>query len=119
MAAECERNLLGGGLRGVRRGLRQGACTGLGNPWVYFDGQSGRLVDDYVPGEGIAGDIFDQLQYPLHSGQVAGLCGRILICITGIVVVVLSITGVVVWWIKRKALKTGKARTNKYALLCE
>lgn len=94
-------------------------APGLGNPWVYFDGQSGRLVDDYVPGEGTAGDIFDQLQYPLHSGQVAGLPGRILIFITGVVVAMLSITGVVVWWTKRKALKTGKAKTNEHALLCE
>jgi uncharacterized iron-regulated membrane protein len=44
-----------------------------------------------------------QLQFPLHSGEIAGLTGRIVICITGILVAVLSITGVLVWARRRRA----------------
>jgi uncharacterized iron-regulated membrane protein len=77
--------------------------TGLGSPWIYFDGKDGRLIDARVPGTGTAGDIFAELQFPLHSGQIAGLAGRIIIAITGIAVAMLSVTGVVIWWKKSHA----------------
>lgn len=44
-----------------------------------------------------------QAQFPLHSGRIAGLFGRILISIMGFVVAALSVTGVVIWWRKRRA----------------
>jgi len=75
---------------------------GLGSPWLYLDGRHGRPVDAYVPGKGTAGDLFHQLQYPLHSGQIAGLPGRMLICISGIVTALLSITGIVIWLRKHR-----------------
>jgi uncharacterized iron-regulated membrane protein len=56
-----------------------------------------------VAGEGTAGDIFVQLQFPLHSGEIAGLAGRIVISISGILVAVLSITGVLIWARKWRA----------------
>ncbi|HRB98393.1 MAG TPA: PepSY-associated TM helix domain-containing protein, partial [Nitrosomonas sp.] len=31
---------------------------GLGNPWLYFDGQDGAYLGDRIPGSGSAGDIF-------------------------------------------------------------
>jgi uncharacterized iron-regulated membrane protein len=76
---------------------------GLGEPILYFDSVSGELVGEVVPGRGSAGDVFAQAQFPLHSGQVAGLPGRIFIAISGVVVAVLSVTGVVIWWKKRRA----------------
>ena len=44
-----------------------------------------------------------QAQFPLHSGRIVGLFGRILISIMGLVVAALSVTGVVIWWRKRRA----------------
>src|SRR5439155_125267 len=52
---------------------------------------------------GTAADIFVQAQFPLHSGRIVGLFGRILISIMGLVVAALSVTGVVIWWRKRRA----------------
>lgn len=75
---------------------------GLGNPWLYFDGQDGRYIGDSVPGTGSAGDIFLQAQFPLHSGRILGLPGRILISLMGLVVAILSVTGVVIWLRKRR-----------------
>ncbi|MNN88395.1 hypothetical protein D3C81_2060750 [compost metagenome] len=43
------------------------------------------------------------MQFPLHSGRILGLPGRILISIMGLLVAMLSVTGVVIWWKKRKA----------------
>jgi uncharacterized iron-regulated membrane protein len=77
--------------------------VGLGNAWLYFDGQNGQFVSDRVPGTGSAGDIFLQLQFPLHSGRIAGLPGRIVLSFLGVVVAMLSVTGVIIWVRKRRA----------------
>jgi uncharacterized iron-regulated membrane protein len=90
------------GIYGVRFGKDH--APGLGNAWLYLDGASGEALGAHAAGEGSAGDIFHQLQYPLHSGQILGLPGRILICITGLAVAMLSITGVIIWGRKRRAL---------------
>ncbi len=76
---------------------------GLGNAWLYFDGNSGALVGERVPGSGSAGDIFLQAQFPLHSGRILGLPGRILISALGVVVAMLSVTGILIWARKRRA----------------
>jgi uncharacterized iron-regulated membrane protein len=69
--------------------------------FLYLDGRDGRLLGRYVLGDGTAGDIFTVAQFPLHSGRIAGLAGRIAICIAGLAVTALSITGVMIWWLKR------------------
>lgn len=76
---------------------------GLGNPWLYFDGQTGAPVGAVTPGRGTAGDIFLQAQFPLHSGRILSLPGRILVSCLGILIATLSATGVVIWARKRKA----------------
>ena len=81
---------------------------GLGNPWLYFDAEDGSLVGHQVPGEGSAGDIFLQAQFPLHSGRILGLPGRILVSLLGAAVATLCVTGLIVWLKKRRA-RAGKA----------
>jgi len=49
-----------------------------------------------------AGDVFLQAQYPLHSGRIAGIAGRILISICGLVVLVLAWTGIYLWLRKKR-----------------
>lgn len=78
---------------------------GLGNPWLYFDGKDGTALGAKVPGEGTAGDIFMQAQFPLHSGRILGLPGRIMISIMGAVVAMLSLTGIIIWLHKRRNRK--------------
>ncbi|SNR61053.1 Uncharacterized iron-regulated membrane protein [Methylobacillus rhizosphaerae] len=84
---------------------------GLGNPWLYFDGQDGRSVGTSIPGTGSAGDIFMQAQFPLHSGRILGIPGRILISLMGAVVAMLSLTGIIIWLRKRQA-RLAPARTS-------
>lgn len=74
---------------------------GVGPAVLYFDGTDGRLVGDRQPWKGTAADIFVQAQFPLHSGRILGLPGRILISFMGVVVAMLSVTGVIIWWRKR------------------
>lgn len=52
---------------------------------------------------GTAADLFVQARFPVHSGRILGLPGRILISLMGLVVTMLSLTGVVIWWRKRAA----------------
>lgn len=75
----------------------------LGNPYLYFDGRTGRAEGDYRPGQGSAGDIFLQAQFPLHSGRILQLPGRILVSALGLLIATLSATGVIIWARKRKA----------------
>ncbi|WP_233828131.1 PepSY-associated TM helix domain-containing protein [Paraburkholderia sp. ZP32-5] len=70
---------------------------GLGNPWMYWDAVTGKRLAAQIPGRGTAGDIFMQVQFPLHSGRILGLGGRILISAVGVAVAVLSITGLLIW----------------------
>jgi uncharacterized iron-regulated membrane protein len=76
--------------------------AGLGSPALYFDSTDGRLIGAIVPDEGTAGDVFMRLQFPLHSGRIAGLPGRIVVSAIGVAVAMLSITGIVIWLRKRR-----------------
>lgn len=77
--------------------------AGLGNVWIYIDDHDGSLINVTEPGSGTAGDIFMQLQFPLHSGRIIGLPGRILVSLLGLGVALLSVTGVLIWARKRRA----------------
>ena len=75
---------------------------GIGVKTLYFDGSNGRLAGEVVPWRGTLADIFVQLQFPLHSGRILGLPGRILVSVTGLVIAMLSLTGIIIWWKKHR-----------------
>ncbi|MGM9489104.1 PepSY-associated TM helix domain-containing protein [Ideonella sp. YS5] len=76
---------------------------GLGNAWLYFDSRTGELAGAHVPGTGSAGDLFLQSMFPLHSGRLLGLPGRVLISALGAAIALFSATGVWLWWSRRVA----------------
>ncbi|HVZ03903.1 PepSY-associated TM helix domain-containing protein [Hyphomicrobium sp.] len=84
--------------------------SGMGTKTLYFDGKTGVDLGESVPWTGSAADIFMQLQFPLHSGRIAGLPGRILLSVMGLVVAILSLTGIVIWFKKRLARMKAPAR---------
>jgi uncharacterized iron-regulated membrane protein len=84
---------------------------GVGHKRLYYDGMDGRYLGDRQPWKGTAADIFIQAQFPLHSGRILGLPGRILISVMGLIVAMLSVTGVVIWWKKRAARIKQAARS--------
>ncbi|MBF1166099.1 MAG: PepSY domain-containing protein, partial [Dechloromonas agitata] len=59
---------------------------------------------------GTAADMFVQAQFPLHSGRILGVPGRIMISVMGLVVAMLSVTGIYLWWKKRSSRERSKAR---------
>ncbi|HEX2594090.1 MAG TPA: PepSY-associated TM helix domain-containing protein [Rhizomicrobium sp.] len=75
--------------------------SALGPAAYYVDGASGAVTfrdDPY--NEGARGAVMRSL-YPLHSGRIWGWPTRSLVFILGLVTVVLSLTGLYVWWRKR------------------
>lgn len=84
---------------------------GLGLTWVYIDGQTGALIELVRPGQGTGGDIFAQMQLPLHSGQILGMPTRLIVFFAGLATVGLSITGVLVWAHKRRARRLVRSRS--------
>ncbi|NIE68226.1 PepSY-associated TM helix domain-containing protein [Burkholderia sp. Ax-1719] len=89
--------------------------AGLGNPWLIMDAHTGKVLAKQIPGEGSAGDIFIQAQFPLHSGRIAGLPGRIAVSFVGVMVAVLSVTGVLIWLKKARARRKAAAKPAKKA----
>lgn len=90
---------------------------GMGSSWLYIDDRTGAVVAKDLMGEGSAGDVFLQAQYPLHSGRIIGLTGRILISLTGLVVALLSVTGILIWLKKRRAAGVHCSRLRARELL--
>jgi uncharacterized iron-regulated membrane protein len=79
---------------------------------LYYDGADGRYLGDEEPWQGTAADIFVQAQFPLHSGRILGVPGRILISIMGLVVAALSVTGVIIFARKRSSRVRSEARAT-------
>ncbi len=84
--------------------------SGLSNGRLYFDDQTGAVIGERGTDNGTAGDFFAQLQYPLHSGRIAGVAGRAFICLMGLLVAVLTVTGIIIWLRKRHARAVSHAR---------
>lgn len=80
-----------------------GQEAGLGTPWLYVEATTGAVLGEEVPGNGTIGDVIVRTQFPIHSGRILGLPGRILVSLAGLVVVLLSATGVVIWYRKTRA----------------
>jgi uncharacterized iron-regulated membrane protein len=78
-------------------------ALGMGLSNVYVSADTGQVLGAHRPWHGTAADVFVQLQLPLHSGRVLGLPGRILMSAMGLVVVMLAVTGIVIWARKRRA----------------
>lgn len=102
------------GIYGVRffRPEEGHGAAGVGHRALYFDALDGRLLGERQPWKGTAADIFMQAQFPIHSGRILGLPGRILISVMGLVVAGLSVTGVIVWWRKRRARLLAQRRVS-------
>lgn len=81
----------------------ESGSMGMGLSNIYVSSETGEVLGMHRPWHGTAADVFLQLQLPLHSGRILGLPGRILMSLMGLLVVMLSITGIVIWDRKRRA----------------
>ncbi|MEF3076896.1 PepSY-associated TM helix domain-containing protein [Methylobacter sp. Wu1] len=69
---------------------------------VWVDQYSGKILKMETPENFTAGDIFLNLMFILHNGEALGLPGRILVCLTGLILPTLYVTGLLHWLRKRR-----------------
>lgn len=77
---------------------------------LWFDGDDGRLIAFWAPTGIAAGDTITSWLFALHMGTVGGLAYRIFVCLMGFVIAGLSLSGVFIWWRKRRARRAQKRR---------
>jgi uncharacterized iron-regulated membrane protein len=82
----------------------------LGLTKIEFDADTGALNSLELPVGERSGNTISAWLYALHMGDVFGLPYRIFVCVLGLVIAMLSVTGVYIWWKKRKARMLSKAR---------
>ena len=79
---------------------------------VIFSALDGTVIDVILPNREPAGQQITTWIIALHMASVGGLAMQVFICGVGFVVVMLSVTGIVIWWKKRSARVRRKARRN-------
>ncbi|WP_363345916.1 PepSY-associated TM helix domain-containing protein [Methylocystis echinoides] len=93
-----------------------------GQTSVWFDASSGALRDVSLPTGHRAGNTITTWLYELHKANVFGLTYRIFVSLFGLLIIMLSVTGVYIWWKKRSARRErgrrpapGRAREREEA----
>lgn len=81
-----------------------------GQTQVFFDANTGEQKLLLLPRGQYAGNTLTHWLVALHTAHVFGLPYRIFVCGFGLALVVLSITGVVIWLRKRRAARFQQAR---------
>ena len=81
----------------------------LGLTYINFDADTGALISLELPTGQHSGNTVSAWLYGLHMGDVFGLPYRIFVCVLGLVITMLSVTGIYIWWKKRRAGKFSKA----------
>jgi len=76
--------------------------------FAYFDGDTGELQFLDLPTGQYSGNTVTSWLVALHTADVFGLPYRLLVCALGLVITMLSVTGVYIWWRKRRARKFSK-----------
>jgi uncharacterized iron-regulated membrane protein len=85
---------------------------------VSFDADTGAMLQFSWPGNSSekTGDVVTRWLYWLHMAYVFGLPMQIFVCIMGLVITALSVTGIYIWWKKREARKFSKAHRGVAAV---
>ena len=88
-----------------------------GHGWdtsIWVDANSGELRDVDLPSGQHTGNTISTWLWGLHYGDIRDLLPyRVLVCVFGIVLTMLSVTGVYVWWRKLKARVLAKVQARR------
>ncbi|WP_040499615.1 PepSY-associated TM helix domain-containing protein, partial [Ideonella sp. B508-1] len=88
----------------------------LGNRWLSLNSRTGALACTYILRTSTTCYIFLQSMFPLHSGRILGLGGRLLISLMGLAIATLSVTGVLIWARKQRGRRQGARTRNTVPL---
>ena len=83
---------------------------------IWVDGDSGELRDVGLPSGQHIGNTVSVWLWGLHYGDIRdSLLYRTLVCLFGLVLTMLAVTGLFIWWKKRKAREFGAAQAKQIA----
>jgi uncharacterized iron-regulated membrane protein len=77
----------------------------FGNTRLFFDANTGKLKLLLLPTSQYSGNTVTNWLIALHMANVFGMPYRIFVCLLGLSIVMLTVTGVVIWFKKRSAAK--------------
>jgi uncharacterized iron-regulated membrane protein len=77
---------------------------------LWIDQYSGAIIHERTGNSRSEGDIFVEWLYPLHSGEAFGFTGQLIILISGLIPLVLYVTGVIRWLHKQGATRKNKLK---------
>ena len=83
-----------------------------GNSMVWLDQFSGAVLKVHDWRTGTAGETFVAWLFPLHNGEAFGLIGRWIVFFTGLIPLVLYVTALRMWWLKRRAHQRQKRHVD-------
>ena len=72
---------------------------------LWLDQVTGAPVHEFGPDRFTAGDVIEQALYPMHSGELFGLAGRVAVALTGAVPLAVFWTGLY-WWRQKTRART-------------
>lgn len=75
----------------------------FGRTQVWVDARTGDVLSVRTPNEFTTADTFIAWQFPLHNGEAFGLVGRWIVFCAGFTPAILYVTGLLVWWRKRRS----------------
>jgi uncharacterized iron-regulated membrane protein len=81
-----------------------------GQTSVFFDPYTGALQSTFLPTGHRAGNTITTWLVELHMANLFGLPYRIFVCAFGLLIVVLTATGIFIWWKKRAAHSETRSR---------
>lgn len=87
-----------------------------GRSLVVFDGDSGELRKLLLPQGANGANTFTEWMIALHMGRVWGLPYRVAVTAIGLLVTLLSVTGVLIWMRKRQARSFAAEKVNRRRL---
>lgn len=77
---------------------------------VTIDARTGRTLDIYDPLKAPLSNRLADAAFSVHSGEITGLAGRILLMLAGLALPALYVTGIWAWWRKRRRRSADPAR---------
>jgi hypothetical protein len=83
-----------------------------GRTRIAFDANSGALKDMILPTGQHTGDTVSNWLTSLHMARVFGRPMQVFVCLMGLVVAMLSVTGIIIWLQKRRVRRSRYARAE-------
>lgn len=79
---------------------------------LWFDATTSQLVGVYLPTGQKTGDTISLWLQILHMAKIWGLPYKLFVCFMGLVIAMLSVTGVYIWWKKHRAANVMQKKTT-------